>query len=287
MADARRIRPISKASVHRICSGQVIFDLTTAVKELVENSLDAGATNIEVEPAECESPPVFAVFPFRELFQRPLPPRRLFSGLPPPSCAPSSGHGPILPSLPMFTCSAASVPACCLFPPSVAFMPCHHPPLSHLRCRPADPSEGVWFRAHRSGRQRVSADRPHPSARRPGDPQISHLPLRSGVDPDNYTSLTLKYHTSKISDFHDLQVPSPFIASPDRCPCNPWLPAQDLNTFGFRGEALSSLCALADLSVVTRTAEQKAGARLEYNHEVLPRTSVVSQARLLYASALC
>lgn len=42
------IRPINKGVVHRICSGQVILDLSSAVKELVENSLDAGATSIEI-----------------------------------------------------------------------------------------------------------------------------------------------------------------------------------------------------------------------------------------------
>ena len=42
------IQAIDKAVVHRICSGQVILDLATAVKELLENSLDAGATSIEV-----------------------------------------------------------------------------------------------------------------------------------------------------------------------------------------------------------------------------------------------
>ncbi|OAX33701.1 DNA mismatch repair protein MutL [Rhizopogon vinicolor AM-OR11-026] len=42
------IRAIDSHSVHRITSGQVVIDLQTAVKELVENSLDAGATNIDV-----------------------------------------------------------------------------------------------------------------------------------------------------------------------------------------------------------------------------------------------
>ncbi|KAF3778664.1 hypothetical protein EJ110_NYTH43022 [Nymphaea thermarum] len=45
---AGAIRPINKADVHRICSGQVILDLPSAVKELVENSLDAGSTSIDI-----------------------------------------------------------------------------------------------------------------------------------------------------------------------------------------------------------------------------------------------
>jgi DNA mismatch repair enzyme (predicted ATPase) len=40
------IKAIDSTSIHKITSGQVVIDLQTAVKELVENSLDAGATSI-------------------------------------------------------------------------------------------------------------------------------------------------------------------------------------------------------------------------------------------------
>jgi DNA mismatch repair protein PMS2 len=54
----------------------------------------------------------------------------------------------------------------------------------------------------------------------------------------------LKYHTSKLTCFEDLA---------------------NVSSFGFRGEALSSLCALADVSVVTRTADEECGARLSFD----------------------
>ncbi|KAJ1725045.1 ATP-binding mismatch repair protein [Coemansia erecta] len=43
------MQAIDKDTVHRLCSGQVIVDLTMAVKELVENALDAGATTVDVK----------------------------------------------------------------------------------------------------------------------------------------------------------------------------------------------------------------------------------------------
>eukprot|EP00249_Psilotum_nudum_P020639 c27788_g1_i2 orf=360-2978(-) len=143
MSGERMIKPIDKAAVHRICSGQVILDLAMAVKELVENSLDAGATSIEIKLKD---------------------------------------YG------------AESV--------EVADNGC-------------------------------------------------------GVSPQNYQALTLKYHTSKISDFADLQ---------------------SLSSFGFRGEALSSLCALADVSIVTRTKDEPFAAHLKFDHSGL-LVSQESEAR--------
>lgn len=48
---AGSISAIDKKSVHRICSGQVVLTLATAVKELLENSIDAGATIIGMFPS--------------------------------------------------------------------------------------------------------------------------------------------------------------------------------------------------------------------------------------------
>uniref|UniRef100_A0A3B3D559 Mismatch repair endonuclease PMS2 n=1 Tax=Oryzias melastigma TaxID=30732 RepID=A0A3B3D559_ORYME len=50
---AGSIKAIDKHSVHQICSGQVVLSLATAVKELVENSIDAGATNIDIKLRDC------------------------------------------------------------------------------------------------------------------------------------------------------------------------------------------------------------------------------------------
>lgn len=46
----------------------------------------------------------------------------------------------------------------------------------------------------------------------------------SGIHPSNYANIALKHHTSKLSDFHDLN---------------------SVSSFGFRGEALNALCELS------------------------------------------
>lgn len=66
----------------------------------------------------------------------------------------------------------------------------------------------------------------------------------SGISQANYENLALKHYTSKLSSYDDLS---------------------QLQTFGFRGEALSSLCALSTFSVVTAQAhEVPRGNKLEF-----------------------
>ncbi|PWN33339.1 uncharacterized protein FA14DRAFT_168144 [Meira miltonrushii] len=69
----------------------------------------------------------------------------------------------------------------------------------------------------------------------------------SGIESSNYNSLALKHHTSKLQDFADLI---------------------RVTTFGFRGEALSSLCELAKVQFVTATqSEDPVGTILEMNRD--------------------
>ncbi|KAJ3562913.1 hypothetical protein NPX13_g8383 [Xylaria arbuscula] len=137
------IKPIEAKTIHQIQSGQVIVDLCSVVKELVENSIDAGATNIEV----------------------------------------------------------------------------------------------------RFKNQGLDA--------------IEVQDNGSGISKENHETLALKHYTSKLASYSDLE---------------------SLETFGFRGEALSSLCALSKFSVITCLAsDAPKGSRLEFETSgKLRSTSVVA-----------
>ncbi|XP_057619639.1 mismatch repair endonuclease PMS2 isoform X2 [Chionomys nivalis] len=128
---AKAIKPIDGKSVHQICSGQVVLSLSTAVKELIENSVDAGATSIDLRLKD------YGV----DLIE-----------------------------------------------------------VSDNGC---------------------------------------------GVEEENFEGLALKHHTSKIQEFADLI---------------------HVETFGFRGEALSSLCALSDVTISTCHVSASIGTRLVLDH---------------------
>jgi DNA mismatch repair protein PMS2 len=65
-----------------------------------------------------------------------------------------------------------------------------------------------------------------------------------GISPQNYETVALKHYTSKLFSYSDLET---------------------LQTFGFRGEALSSLCALSHFSIITCLAsDAPKGTKLEF-----------------------
>ncbi|RDL35741.1 uncharacterized protein BP5553_06353 [Venustampulla echinocandica] len=78
-----------------------------------------------------------------------------------------------------------------------------------------------------------------------------------GISPHNYETIALKHHTSKLATYSDLST---------------------LQTFGFRGEALSSLCALSNFTITTcMAADAPKGTKLEFEVSgKLKGTSVVA-----------
>lgn len=66
-----------------------------------------------------------------------------------------------------------------------------------------------------------------------------------GISPEDFCSICLRHHTSKLESFDDLS---------------------SVATLGFRGEALSSLCALASVKILTCTKKNyPKGSELKYN----------------------
>lgn len=82
----------------------------------------------------------------------------------------------------------------------------------------------------------------------------------SGIAPANYPSVALKHHTSKLSSYSDIST---------------------LQTFGFRGEALASLCALSILTVTTcQAGEAPKGSKLSFEPSgKLSGTTVVAASK--------
>ncbi|KAK5139924.1 hypothetical protein LTR04_003263, partial [Oleoguttula sp. CCFEE 6159] len=81
-----------------------------------------------------------------------------------------------------------------------------------------------------------------------------------GITSENYETIALKHYTSKLSSYEDLT---------------------SLQTFGFRGEALSSLCALSSFHIITaRADEAPKGTRLDFEVSgKLKSTSVVASQK--------
>ncbi|KAG9497800.1 hypothetical protein J7337_010671 [Fusarium musae] len=82
----------------------------------------------------------------------------------------------------------------------------------------------------------------------------------SGIAPANYPSVALKHHTSKLSSYSDIAT---------------------LETFGFRGEALASLCALSIVSITTcQQGEAPKGTKLSFEPSgALKGTAVVASSK--------
>lgn len=83
-----------------------------------------------------------------------------------------------------------------------------------------------------------------------------------GIPPTDHASIAQKHHTSKIRSFEDVQ---------------------GVSSFGFRGEALSSICHMAaSFHVLTRSKEDAIGTLLSYDPQGNLISSVCVSASITY-----
>ncbi|KAJ9462081.1 DNA mismatch repair protein PMS1 [Diplonema papillatum] len=90
-----------------------------------------------------------------------------------------------------------------------------------------------------------------------GIDEISAEDNGKGIPEDDFHNIVAQHATSKIGSFSDVET--------------------GVDTFGFRGEALSALCGLADLSIQTRHVSAPRGTLLRYSHDqrIKERSEVV------------
>lgn len=77
----------------------------------------------------------------------------------------------------------------------------------------------------------------------------------SGIPFDQVETAFLRHATSKLSEIDDLY---------------------RISTMGFRGEALASICAVADVEVITKTNEAEEGAYLKISHSVPDKKELIA-----------
>ena len=153
MSETGNIKSLDTSTIHLICSGQVIINLANAVKELIDNSIDAGAKTIEI-------------------------------------------------------------------------------------------------RLKNYGSELIEVIDDGPGIDEPDFQTISNLICNIIIFVVNLIHIfillikALKHYTSKIQKYDDLEC---------------------LDTFGFRGEALSSLCSLSNLFIITRNAKSPKATKIEYD----------------------
>lgn len=66
----------------------------------------------------------------------------------------------------------------------------------------------------------------------------------TGIDESDFQFLGQRYHTSKIDNFNKLQ--------------------SSLETYGFRGEALSCLCTISNVTIITKSSSSPTGTKLTF-----------------------